>query len=64
MGKPMLPRDERREHYAQLLNLKLLRPVHLRRLLTQSFMDVLDKCADDSARRVLVGRGRRAGGAA
>jgi hypothetical protein len=48
------PRDERREMYAQMFNLPY--SLRIRNFLTQSLMDQLDRCKDDEARRVLLGR--------
>lgn len=49
-------RNAKREIYVQRFNIPTGRRQRLR--LTQTFMDQLDGCADDCARRVLLGLGR------
>jgi hypothetical protein len=55
--KPRTIWDRRRQRYARRFELKQTRKPWV--CLTQSFMDQLDACADDSARRVLLGIGRK-----
>jgi hypothetical protein len=44
--------DDRRATYA--IQFGLENSEHLRRKFTQKFMDILDRCYDDSARRLLI----------
>jgi hypothetical protein len=48
------PRDERREAYIRKYGLTYRRPA---RELSNSFLDQLDRCVDDSARRLLLEKG-------
>ena len=50
------PINARRQHYARDFGIS---KNWARRLLTEEAMDTLDRCADDSARRVLLGVGER-----
>jgi hypothetical protein len=52
------PLDERRQKYIDRFDIVRFKP---RTLLTQSFMDQLDACKDDTARRILIGGLERKG---
>ena len=50
--------DARRAGYVKEYGISLAAPY---RALTRGFMDQLDACADDSARRILLGKSEREG---